>query len=391
MRITQNFRNLRPAVRYSLMVGLVAVALAGWGISSRMLSQAALNAEAQAESAQPAVLIKPTTGGGSDELILPGTLMAYIDAPIYARTNGYLKRWVADIGTRVKTGQLIAEIDTPEIDQQAIQAEADLKTAEANNDLAQLTANRWRGLLATNSVSKQDADNKIGDAAAKAAALASAQANLNRLHELQAFKRIVAPFDGVITARNVDVGDLIDAGSGSGKAKELFHEAAIQRLRVYVQVPESQAHDMQVGSMATLMVREHPGKLFPAKLVSTANAIDPTSHTLLVQLEADNASRELLPGGYAEVHFKLPMHADVLRVPANALLFGRNGMQVAIVGDDNRAVLQTVTIGRDLGKEVEILAGLKADQRIIINPPDSLVTGQAIKPVVTAPKGPDAK
>lgn len=388
---SQYLKSQRPAIRYALLSGLAALLLAGWGIATRMQSQAALSAEAQVEAALPAILIKPTAGSGDQELVLPGTLLAYTDAPIYARTNGYLKRWLVDIGANVKTGQLIAEIDTPEIDQQAMQADADLKTAQANNELAQLTASRWQALLPTHSVSKQDADNKAGDAAAKAAALASAQANLNRLHELQGFKRIVAPFDGVITARNVDVGDLIDAGTGSGKARELFHLAAIQRLRVYVQVPESQARDIQLGSTASLSVREHPGKTFQAKVVSTANAIDPVAHTLLVQLEANNTAHELLPGGYAEIHFKLPQHPDVLRVPANALLFGRNGMQVAIVGDDNRAVLQTVMLGRDFGKEVEIVSGLKADQRIMINPPDSLVTGQTIKPVVPAQKAPSPR
>ncbi|MDE1942588.1 MAG: efflux RND transporter periplasmic adaptor subunit [Betaproteobacteria bacterium] len=375
-----NPSHIRTFIKLGISLAAVVVLLAGWGIFSRMRAQQALAQEAQQESAIPVMVTKPSSEAASEDLILPGTLQAFTDTPIYARTNGYLKRWLVDIGTPVKAGQLLAEIDTPEVDQQVLQAEADLQTAEANNDLAQLTAKRWKALLATKTVSQQDADNKIGDAAAKQAALASARANLHRLRELESFKRIVAPFDGVITARNIDVGDLIDAGTGSGKARELFHMAAIRRLRVYAQVPESYAQDMGQGDKAELQVREHPGRAFEAKLVNTASAIDPASHTLLVQLEVDNASGALLPGGYAEVHFKLKTHPGSLRVSANALLFRPEGMQVAVVGKDNKVTLQTVTMGRDFGKEVEVLAGLTADQSIILNPSDSLVTGQAVKP-----------
>ncbi len=379
---SSNASRPRPFVKIGIILAASLVLLAGWGIFSRIQAQGALSRDASQDAVLPVVVTKPGSGPGSEALILPGTLQAFTDTPIYARTNGYVKRWLVDIGASVKSGQLLAEIDTPEIDQQVIQAEADLQTAEANNDLAQLTATRWRSLLATNTVSRQDADNKIGDAAAKQAALASARANLHRLRELEGFKRIVAPFDGVITARNLDVGDLIDAGTGSGKARELFHMAAIRRLRVYVQVPENYAQDMRVGSVARLQVREHPGQSFDARLVSTANAIDPASHTLLVQLEADNASRALLPGGYAEVQFNLRTQPGTLRVSANTLLFGPNGMQVAVVGNDNKAILQTVTVGRDFGNEVEVLAGLGPDQFIVVNPSDSLVSGQAVKPEV---------
>ncbi|MDE1943760.1 MAG: efflux RND transporter periplasmic adaptor subunit [Betaproteobacteria bacterium] len=375
-----NPSHIRTFIKLGISLVAVVVLLAGWGIFSRMRAQDALAQEARQESAIPVMVTKPSAEAASEDLILPGTLQAFTDTPIYARTNGYLKRWLVDIGTTVKAGQLLAEIDTPEVDQQVLQAEADLQTAEANNDLAQLTAKRWKALLATKTVSQQDADNKIGDAAAKQAALASARANLHRLRELESFKRIVAPFDGVITARNIDVGDLIDAGTGSGKARELFHMAAIRRLRVYAQVPESYAQDMGMGDKAELQVREHPGRVFEAKLLNTANAIDPASHTLLVQLEVDNASGALLPGGYGEVHFKLKTHPGSLRVSANSLLFRPEGMQVAVVGQDNKVVLQTVTMGRDFGKEVEVLAGLSADQSIILNPSDSLVSGQAVKP-----------
>ncbi len=372
----------RSFIKIGLIVATAIVLLAGWGIFSRIRAQEALNREAQTESVLSVLVTKPGIGPSSEALILPGSLQAFMDTPIYARTNGYVKRWLVDIGTPVKSGQLLAEIDTPEIDQQVAQTEADLQTAEANNDLAQLTATRWRTLLLTNTVSKQDADNKIGDAAAKQAALASARANLRRLRELEGFKHIVAPFEGVVTARNIDVGDLIDAGTGSGRARELFHMAAIRRLRVYVQVPENYADDMRVGSTAQLHVREHPGQTFEAKLVSTANAIDPMTHTLLVQLETDNASRALLPGGYVEVYFKLRTHPGTLRISADTLLFGPSGMQVAVVGKDNKVVLQTVTMGRDFGKEVEVLAGLSPDQYIVVNPSDSLIMGQAVKPEV---------
>lgn len=376
---------LRGATRLGIALGCTAVLLAGWGILSRVQAQAALNQAAQADGVLPVIVVKPSQGTAGEDLILPGTLQAFTETPIYARTSGYLKRWLVDIGTPVKAGQLLAEIDTPEIDQQTVQAEADLQTAEANNKLAQLTATRYKGLLATDSVSQQDADDKLGDAAAKQAAVASARANLQRLRELEGFKRIVAPVDGVVTARNTDVGDLIDAGGGN--SRELFHIAATQRLRVYVQVPESYAGDMHVGSSASLRLREQPTQSYPAQLVSTASAIDPNTHTLLVQLAADNKSGALLPGGYAEVHVSLDKHPDTLRVPANALMFGPAGMQVATVNGSKQVQLLTITPGRDFGKDVEVLGGLKPDQAVIINPPDSLSAGQKVEPQALAASG----
>lgn len=374
----------RSFARTGLILAAVLILLAAWGIFSRLRAQDALEHEAQREAVLPVLVTQPASSPGNEALVLPGTMQAFTDTPIYARTTGYVKRWLVDIGTPVKTGQLLAELDTPEVDQQVSQAEADLQTAQANHELAQLTAKRWKALLPTNTVSRQDVDNRVGDAAAKEAALAAAHANLNRLRELEGFKRIVAPFEGVITARNLDVGDLIDAGSGSGKARELFHLAAVHRLRVYVQVPENYADDLQAGNTAELRVREHPGQMFPAKLVSTAHAIDPMTHTLLAQFETDNASHALLPGGYVEVHFKLRTPPGTLRISANTLLFRPVGMQVAVVGKDNKVELKTVTLGRDFGKEVEVLAGLSPDQFIVVNPLDSLITGQAVKPEVTA-------
>lgn len=382
MTTTSSPQLLRGAARIGIVIATAAILLVGWGIFSRIEARAALAADAQSEAALPVLVTRVSVGSGSDELILPGSLQAFTETPIYARTSGYLKRWLVDIGTPVKAGQLLAEIDTPEIDQETAQAEADLQTAEANNRLAQLTATRWQGLLATDSVSKQDNDDKAGDAAAKQAAVASARANLQRLRELEGFKRIVSPVDGVVTARNTDVGDLIDAGSTN--ARELFHVAVTKHLRVYVQVPESYAEDMHAGDTAELRAREHPAATFKASLVSTASAIDVTTHTLLVQLDVDNSSSQLLPGGYVEVHFNLARHADTLRVPANTLIFGANGMQVAVVGPDNRIVMQTITPGRDFGKEVEVLAGLKPDQSIVLNPPDSITAGLSVTPQAAA-------
>jgi RND family efflux transporter MFP subunit len=370
--------SFRPGAK--LLIALILLAgVVTWGIWHRLHQQSELRREALDLSVLSVQVVQAAPVGDNEPLTLPGNLQAWIDTPVYARTNGYVKRWLVDIGTSVKAGQLLAEIDTPEVDQQVSQAQADLKTAKANADLAQLTAERWKALLPTNTVSRQDVDNKVGDAEAKQAALASAQANLKRLHELQGFKRITAPFAGVVTARNLDLGDLVESGTGSGKARELFHLSAIDRLRIFVQVPEGLAEAVKEGMTADLRVREHAAQVFSANVVGTAKAIDPVSHTLLVQLQADNARHVLLPGGYVEVGFKLPPTPGALRLSANALLFGAKGMQVGIVGADNKVTLQPVLIGRDFGKEVEILAGLTAEQKVILNPPDSLVTGQLVK------------
>ncbi len=370
--------------RWLLLLVLVLVVLTGWGVYSRVRNNQVLAAEASENAIMSVLVTHPVQPKEEDALLLPGMIQPFTDTPIYARTNGYLKRWLVDIGSPVKAGQLLAEIDTPEVDQQVRQAEADLKTAQANNDLAQLTATRWKALLVTNTVSRQDTDNRIGDAAAKQAALASAQANLARLRELEGFKRIVAPFDGVITARNVDVGDLVDAGASGGSARELFHMAAMKHLRVYVQVPENYADDMMPGSTAELRVREHPGKTFQGKLVSTAQAIDPVTHTLLVQLDTDNSTGTLLPGGYVEVAFQLRPRPGSLRITPNTLLFRPEGMVVAVVGSDNRVTLHKVMMGRDFGNQVEVLAGLDTSQLIVLNPSDSMIDGQKVKPRMLA-------
>lgn len=376
------------AVRVGIIIGIVAVAIAAWGIISRVQAKNKLNELTQQQNIIPVNVTHPRGDGNVEELVLPGDVRAWSDAPVYARTSGYLKRWLVDIGTPVKAGQLLAEVDTPEVDQQLAQARADLGTAQANDQLAQSTAARWKDLLATESVSQQEADEKNGDAAAKTALLASSQANVNRLRQLQGFKNIVAPFNGVITARNVDVGDLINPGV-SGQ-RELFHIVDTHQLRIYVQLPQGYVSSITQDMSADLHFAEQPGKTFSAKVMHTANAIDSGTRTMLVQLVADNSDGRLLPGSYAEVHFKLPMHADALRVPDNTLLFRGTTIQVASVGDKGKVALKAITLGRDFGKEVEVLTGITSKDSLIINPPDSITDGDVVQPVEAKPDQPDA-
>ena len=312
-----------------------------------------------------------------EDLVLPGAVQAYIEAPIYARTSGYLRSWNTDIGTPVIKGQSLAEIDTPEVDQQLAQAQADLATARANEALSNTTNVRWQGLLATESVSKQDADEKSGDAAAKKAAADSATANLARLHDLESFKRVTAPFTGVITARNTDIGALINAGQSAGS--ELFRIADTRKLRIYVRVPEAYASVTKPGLEAELRFAEHPNRGFSARTVRTSNALDPTLRTLQVELELDNAKGEVFPGAYAEVHFKLATRADTLRLPANTVLFRAAGLQVATVDDQQRVRLKSIVQGRDFGNIIEVLSGLEPNERVVLNPPDSISDGVQVR------------
>jgi len=367
-------RKIRP---YSLILLIVALGLALWGEVSRVRARASLGKES-AEAAIPTVItVTPNRTSLGEELVLPGTVQAYIEAPIYARTNGYLKDWRTDIGTEVTKGQLLGEIETPEVDQQLSQAEADLATVRANEALSNTTNTRWKGLLATEAVSRQDADEKAGDAAAKKAAADSAAANVARLRELESFKRVVAPFSGVITARNTDIGALINAGQSAGS--ELFRIADMHKLRVYVHVPESYAAATRPGLDAELRFAEQPNKTFTAKTVRTSNALDPTLRTLQVELELDNANREVFPGAYAEVHFKLPASAESLRLPANTVLFRAAGLQVATIDGQKRVKLKSIVQGRDFGNTIEILSGLGPDETVILNPPDSLTDGLLVR------------
>jgi len=324
-------------------------------------------------------VVQPKKGAPAQEVVLPANVQAYIDAPIYARTNGYLKHWYADIGAHVKAGQLLADIETPEVDQQLRQSKADLATAEANLNLSQITATRYADLLKTDSVSKQDADNAAGDFAAKQATVQSAQANVKRLEELQAFEKIYAPFDGVITARNTDIGALIDSGSSGGTRTELFHIAQPDKLRVYVNVPEVYSQAAKPGLTADLALSEFPGRLFPGTLVRTAEAIDQSTRTLLVEIRVFNPTGTLLSGAYAEVHLKLPTATSAFIIPVNALLFRAEGLRVAAVTDGHHADLKQVTLGHDFGSEVEVVAGLTGNESIIVNPPDSIVAGEEVR------------
>jgi len=371
-------------VGFFLVVVIVVVA----GILPRKKAKAALLSETR-EMATPVVaVVRPQLAQATEELVLPATLLPWTDAPIYARTNGYMKRWYFDIGARVRTGQLLAEIDTPEVDQQLGQARADLVTAEANEKLASITAARYHDLLKTESVSKQDVDNAEGDYAAKRAIVQSAHANVRRLEELQSFEKIYAPFDGVVTARNIDVGSLIDAGSSGGMApaRELFHMAAIWKMRVYVNVPQPNSQSAQVGMAADLVLPEYHGRRFSCKLINTANAIDPGTRTLLAQFEANNPTGELLPGAYAELHMKLSAGTPAFLLPVNTLLFRSEGLRVVAVGPGSKAVLIPITLGRDFGNQVEVIAGLKGDEVIITDPPDSVVDGEAV--TIAAPEHP---
>ncbi|HXW73439.1 MAG TPA: efflux RND transporter periplasmic adaptor subunit [Steroidobacteraceae bacterium] len=373
-----------PIVRSELLtrryvwvaLGLVLL-LAIWGILSRLSARNALERQA-AEAAIPTVATtQAKSGPATDKLVLPGNVQAYYEAPIYARTNGYLKVWYTDIGASVKKGQLLAEIETPEVDQQLRQAQADLATAEANFLLARTTNERWQGLLATQSVSQQDADQRAGDAAAKLATQQSAAANVARLRELESFKRVVAPFDGVVTQRNTDVGALINAGEAPGSA--LFRVADTHRLRIYVQVPQPYAAQVRDGGIATLEFTDHPGQKYSATVSSTAHALDVASRTLQVELQIDNARGELLPGSYVQVTFTLPSAGNTLRVPVNALLFRGQSVQVATVDDQHRVRLKDIGEGRDFGTEIEVLSGITAADTLIVNPPDSIGDGTQVR------------
>jgi RND family efflux transporter MFP subunit len=363
--------------RYSIILAVVALILAVWGETSRVLARGELKKESADAAVGTVITVRAKNSAAGEELVLPGSVQAFIEAPIYARTSGYLKGWKTDIGTRVTKGELLAEIETPEVDRQLNQAQADLETARANLALANTTNERWKALLATESVSKQDADEKAGDAAAKKAMSDSAAANLARLRELESFKRVVAPFDGVVTARNTDVGALINAGQSTGT--ELFRVADTHKLRIYVQVPEAYAATTTPGLPAELRFAEHPGKIYAAKTVRTANALDPNLRTLQVELELDNAQREIFPGAYAEVHFKLAADTQTLRLPSNTVLFRAAGLQVATVDFQNRIKLKSIVQGRDFGSSIEVLGGLDPGDQVVINPPDSITDGTPVR------------
>jgi len=366
-----------PVIGASVLL-LVAIGAAYQGIFTRARALSDVTKETQ-ERAVPAVAVMlPERGVPQEEITLPGTMQAYTDASIFARTNGYLRKWYADIGTRVRAGQLLAEIDAPEIEQQLQQARADQATAEANERLAQTTATRYRELIKTESVAQQDLDNANGNLEARQAVVESARANVKRLEQLHGFTRIEAPFDGVVTARNTDIGALIDSGNS---AHELFHVAETRRLRVFVNVPEVYSRSSRPGMKADLTLKEFPGRRFTGTLARTSEAIDVASRTLLTEIDVDNSRGELLPGSYCEAHLKLPQAAPTLKLPASAVIFKTDALQVAVVDAARRVTLKTVLLGRDFGNTVEILSGLDDHDSVIVNPPDSLATGQVVRVV----------
>ncbi|HZC16692.1 MAG TPA: efflux RND transporter periplasmic adaptor subunit [Caulobacteraceae bacterium] len=377
-----------PPRRRSLIIALVAgtgiAVILGWGLASRGAAEAALKRQAAQAGITTVVAAHPTPEMTPDEVVLPGQVKGEFETTLYARTNGYLRSWTADIGTHVKAGQLLAVIDSPEVDQQLLQAEADLKTAQANAADARTTADRVAGLVDTHSVSRQEGDDRAAAASATAAQVAAQQANVGRLRQLKGFERVVAPFDGVITSRTTDVGALIHAGGAQGA--ELFRIAAMNKLRTYVEVPQSYAAQIHVGTTGELQFPDRPGKLYPATVTRTASAIDPQARTLQVELDIDNSSGELLPGSFTEVHFKLPPSGVGLRLPGSALLFRADGVQVAKVGPNGRVVLTPITLGRDFGDTIEVLTGVTPADQVILNPPAAVANGDPVRVAAAKPQ-----
>ena len=362
------------------VVIVVTAALAGFGILRRNSADTVL-AERTTELAAPTVLVAtPKLGAPVDSFVLPGNVTAFTDSPIYARTSGYLTRWYFDIGAKVKKGALLAEIATPEVDQQLAQAQADLATAQATANNARMQAERYSGLVKTDAVSRQDTDTFVNQATATASAVHSAQANVQRLRELQSFEKVYAPFDGVVTARTVDTGQLIDTGAG----KHLFRLQAIQTLRIYASLPQIYSQSMQTGAKIGLTFAEHANKSYEGTLVRTAEAIDPVSRTLLVEIDVDNRAGELLPGSLAQVHFKTPTAGATFIVPSGALIFRKEGLRIGTVTNGNIAHLLPVVIGEDDGANVQIVTGLSASDHVIQDPPDSLIEGEKVRIVTPA-------
>lgn len=379
----------RAITRKLLIVVIVlAVLLVGFivaGIVIRSAAESRLARDTTQEAVPVVQVVRPEHSAPDEQLVLPGQTIAFTDTPIYARTSGYLKRWYFDIGARVRQGQLLADIETPELDQEVRQARADLQTAQANAKLAGITAKRTANLLKSQSVSTQERDNAAGSLSADQASVASHQANLGRLLELQSYEHVYAPFDGIITARNTDVGDLINAGAGS-PTTELFHMTAIRTLRIYVSVPEMNAPAMHAGARVDVTLDEYPDQTFRGTLVRTDNAIDPASRTLTVEVDVDNRDGKLLPGAYAFVHFTLPGQSWASTIPSNTLLFRSEGLRVGVVRN-GQATLVPITIGRDYGDKVEVTSGLSPDDQVIINPSDSLDDGTKVRVQSGKPPG----
>ena len=381
----------RPHKRWLVLaVAVIVVAtLLISGIRSRVRARAALDTETTQAALTAVSVVSPKRTIPAEEIILPGNVQPYISSPIYARTNGYLKKWYFDIGARVKQGELLALIETPEVDQQLEQARSNLLTAQANLELASITKTRYQGLLKSNAVSQQDVDNAVGTYNANNSIVEADKAAVQQYSALVSFEKVYAPFDGVITARNTDIGDLINSGSSSAPKTDLFHIAQPGKLRVYVNVPEEYSRGMKVGMTADLSLAEFPDRKFQGKLVRTADDINLATRTLLVEIDVNNPTGTLLTGSYAEVHLAVPTQASSFLIPVNTLLFRSEGLRVGIV-KDGKVVLTAVTPGHDFGNQMEIVAGLKANDQVIINPPDSIISGQEVQIVQAALPG-DAK
>lgn len=357
---------------------IVPIALLASGIWSRVKANKSLRADTVQAALTAVSVVSPKQTAPAQEIILPANVQPYITSPIYSRTNGYLKKWYFDIGAHVKKGQLLAVIETPEVDQQLQQAHSNMQTAQANLDLATITKTRYQGLLKAKAVSQQDVDNAVGAYNANRAMVEADQAAVEQYSALVSFEKIYAPFDGVITARNTDIGDLINSGSNSAVKTDLFHIAQPGRLRVYVNVPEEYSQGIKVGITANLTLAEFPGREFQGKVVRTADSINLTTRTLLIEIDVDNPTGTLLTGSYAEVHLAVPTQGATFLIPVDTLLFRSEGLRVGIV-KDGKVVLALVTPGHDFGNQIEIVSGLKADDQVIVNPPDSIVQGQEVQ------------
>jgi RND family efflux transporter MFP subunit len=359
------------------LIVIVLVILGAVTLFQRRTQYQALAKETETLAIPTVAVFHATVESSEEDLVLPGAMQAYVESPIYARTNGYLKKWYHDIGSRVQQGDLLADIDTPEVDQQLSQARADLKTAQANANLSRITATRYQELIKTDGVSKQEVDNAVGDLEAKVASVNSSEANVRRLEDLESFKHVYAPFSGVITRRNVDIGTLINAGNG-GASQQLFSLAQTDPIRVYVSVPEAYAASIHAGLGAFLELTQYPGQKFQGKVVRTAEAIDPSTRTLLTEVDVPNHTGALLPGGYAQSHLQVMVSGARLAVPVNALLFRSEGLRAVVVGADHKTHLKSLSIGRDYGTSLEVLQGLDASDWIVLNPADSLEEGQEV-------------
>jgi RND family efflux transporter MFP subunit len=379
----------RTKLRAAGIIGIVIVAgVVCIGLITRASGEAQLKNWTDEQAIPTVALVAPTGDGKGGTLDLPGRLEAYSRAPLYARVSGYLKSWTADIGTPVKAGQLLAEIETPDLDQQLLQAKADLASAQANAALASTTAKRWQAMQGSDSVSKQEVDEKTGDFNTKQAMVNAAKANVDRVQALKGFTRIVAPFDGVVTARDTDIGALINVGGGVGQ--ELFVVSDTRKLRVYVNVPQIYVPSIPAGTKATISVPEHPSKKYTATVESSARSVNVASGSTLMQLAVDNANGELLPGGFANVILDLPRNATALSIPASALMFDKSGLRVATVDADNKIVLKDVKISRDLGKTIELSSGIEPNDRIVESPPDGVANGDLVRIAAAKPTAPAA-